>query len=105
MQYALGSLAAFSPDVTSVMHGSHVANSAHYAGKAVDVGAIEGTAVGWNKPTWDAIVYAIMSRRFDKIGTIAPLVSNPQLQALARMYGVTLFEDEGSGPHIHFQVP
>lgn len=105
MQAAFQVVSQFQPDVTSVMHGGHAENSAHYAGKAVDVGAFGGTAVGWNAPTWNAIATAIMSREFNKVGTIPQLANNPQLQALARQYGVELFVDEGSGPHVHFQVP
>ena len=105
MQRALGAvLGWFAPEVTSVMHGEHVKDSAHYQGRAVDVGAFGGVPVGLNQQTWQALTYAIASRQFQKIGTIAALVSNPQLQAFARANGVELFEDEGSGPHLHLQV-
>lgn len=86
------------------MHGEHVKDSAHYEGRAVDVGAFGGTTVGFNQPTWNAIVAAIQSREFSKIGTISELVNNQTLQNLAEQNGVTLFEDEGSGAHVHFQV-
>ena len=105
MQRALGSVVGwFSPEVTSVMHGEHAKGSAHYQGRAVDVGAFGGVPVGYNAPTWQAIANAIMSRQFSKIGTIAAFANNPQVQQFARQYGVEVFEDEGSGPHVHFQV-
>lgn len=104
MQQAFSVVDNFRPTVTSVMHGGHVANSAHYQGRAVDVGAFGGVPVGYNAPTWQAIASAIMSRQFSKIGTIAAFANNPQVQQLARQYGVDVFEDEGSGPHVHFQV-
>jgi hypothetical protein len=97
-------LSLFNPTVTSVMHGGHVKDSAHYAGRAIDVGAFGGTAVGFNLPTWQAIMSAIASGKFERIGTIAAIVNNPQAQAYARSRGVLLFEDEGSGNHVHFQV-
>lgn len=87
------------------MHGGHATDSAHYIGKAVDVGAFGGESVGFNKPTWDAILTAIRSGQFNKIGTIPQLADNPELQAFAQSRGVTLFVDEGTGPHVHFQVP
>jgi hypothetical protein len=104
MQSAFGVVAAFRPVVTSVMHDEHVKGSAHYDGRAVDVGAFGDTRVGFNTPTWNAIMTAIGSRRFEKIGTIASIVNNPAAQAWARANGVLLFLDEGSGPHVHFQV-
>lgn len=105
MQRAVtGVLAYLQPTLTSAMHGGHVANSAHYAGRAVDVGAFGGVSVGPNKTTWDAIIAAIGSRRFSKIGTIPEIARSPQAQAWARENGVDLFEDVGSGPHAHFEV-
>ena len=105
MQSAFDGMYEFAPTVTSVMSGQHEKDSAHYAGRAVDVGAFGGTQVGLNEPTWDAIVGAIESGRFSKIGTMGVLAQNPRLQAFAKANGVTLFVDEGSGPHVHFEVP
>ena len=102
---ALGSL---DPYITSIEHGEHVKDSAHYQGRAIDVGAFGGTAVGVNQPTVAAIVRAIVSGQFQKIGTLKALVDNPMLQRLASMYHTELFEDDertgASGPHVHFQV-
>jgi hypothetical protein len=86
------------------MHGEHVKGSAHYDGRAVDVGAFGGTTAGFNAPTWNAIMAAIGSRQFQKIGTIAAIVNNPQAQAWAKANGVDLFDDEGDGAHVHFQT-
>ena len=104
MQNAFGVVSQFQPVVTSVMHGGHVKDSAHYAGRAIDVGAFGRTPVGRNATTWQALTDAIGSHRFEKIGTIPQLADDPRLQAWARENGVELFVDEGSGPHIHFQV-
>lgn len=97
-------MAPFAPLVTSVMHGEHVKNSAHYAGRAIDVGAFGGVPVGMNEPTISGILGAMMSGRFEKIGTFEALAQNPQMQAYAHQYGVELFTDNGSGNHVHMQV-
>jgi len=94
----------FRPTVTSVSHGGHVKDSAHYAHRAIDVGAFGGTSVGFNVPTWQALMTAIASRRFEKIGTFGQLANNPTAQAFAQQNGVELFTDEGSGAHLHLQV-
>ncbi len=104
MQAAFDAVAQYAPLVTSVMHGEHVKGSAHYEGRAVDVGSFGGTAVGFNVPTWSAVMGAIGSGKFQKIGTLAAITSNAAAQAWAKQNGVELFEDEGSGPHVHFQV-
>lgn len=104
MQNAFNVVSQFSPVVTSVRHGGHAKGSAHYDGRAVDVGAFGGTTVGYNEPTWNAIIAAIQSRQFSRIGTVDKLYRNPTLQAYARANGVLLFFDPGSGPHVHFQV-
>jgi len=104
MQQALSFIYPFRPDVTSVSHGEHVKDSAHYQGRAVDVGAFNGVSVGYNAQTWQAITTAIASGQFEKIGTTWKLAQNPQLVKFAHDHGVELFVDEGSGPHVHFQV-
>jgi hypothetical protein len=104
MHEAFGAVASLHPLVTSVMHGGHAEGSAHYDGRAIDVGAFGGTQVGMNAPTWNALMQAIASERFSRIGTIPELVRNPEAQAFAHAHGVDLFEDVGSGPHVHFQV-
>jgi len=105
VQAAFMGLSGFAPVVTSVIgQGSHAANSAHYSGRAIDVGAFGQTGVGFNRPTWDALTAAIGSGKFTKIGTFAGLYDNPQMQAWARANGVELFHDEGTGNHIHFEV-
>lgn len=89
--------------VTSVMHGGHVKGSAHYDGRAVDVGAVNGTTIGPNTQTWDFVRDAIASGKIEKLGTFAAIANNPEMQAWAKAHGVTLFEDEGSGNHVHLQ--
>jgi len=102
------------PFVTSIMHGEHKWDaqgrpvSAHHFGRAIDVGAFGGTAIGVNQPTVAALVRAIVSGRFEKIGTLKALIDSPALQRLAAMYHTELFQDDeqtgASGPHVHFQV-
>jgi len=110
MQQAFAFISRFAPLVTSVMHGHHEGATTgpnedpHYAGRAIDVGAFGGTPVGFNPPTWQAVMNAIASRRFQAIGTIPEIASNPQAQAWAKANGVNLFTDVGSGPHVHLQV-
>lgn len=107
MQSAAQVLGQFSPDVTSVMGGPHK-GSAHGEGRAIDVGAFGGTSVGFNAPTWNAVMAAIASRRFQAIGTILDIVNNPVAQQWARANGVDLFEDDArtgaTGNHVHFQT-
>ena len=91
-------------DVTSVAHGGHTAGSAHYAGRAVDLGSIGGQPVGSNQTTWDFNTHLIEGRGVARIGTIGALANNPTLRSFAQQHGVILFEDEGSGPHVHLQV-
>lgn len=103
-------LARFEPTVTSVMHGHHEGATSgpnedpHYAGRAVDIGAFGGVGVGMNQTTWDVIAQSIASGMFSRIGTISAIADNPAMQALAREYGVILFPDAGSGPHVHFEI-
>lgn len=97
-------MAWFHPEVTSVMHGEHVANSAHDDGRAIDVGSFNGTPVGFNGMTWEAIMYAILSHKFSRIGTIPEIATNPEAQRFAEQNGVVLFTDVGSGPHAHMEV-
>jgi hypothetical protein len=91
-------------DITSVVSGPHVKGSAHFDGRALDVGSIAGQVVGMNRATWDFVVKAIQRGGLSRIGTIAAIVNNPQLRAFAAQHGVDLFEDEGTGPHLHLQV-
>jgi hypothetical protein len=106
--YAVASTLGIVPaDITSVRSGPHT-GSAHGEGRALDVGAIHGGAVGFNKPTWDFIVGMILRGNVQAIGTIGELANNPQLKAFARQHGVDLFLDDKStgatGNHVHVQV-
>jgi hypothetical protein len=102
LQSAFSSIDHLKPTVTSVIDGPHVKDSAHFDGRAIDVGAFNGVPVGWNKTTWDAIVQAILSGKWTRIGTIAPIVNT--LGEFAKEHGVDLFFDAGTGPHVHLQV-
>lgn len=84
--------------ITSLISGPHVANSAHFQGRAVDV------SLPHTKAAWDFAVAQIKSGKWSRIGSTAEVVSNPQMQAIARQYGVTLFDDEGTGSHLHLEV-
>ncbi len=111
MQHGFSVIAQFAPTVTSVMHGGHEGPTSgpnedpHYAGRAVDVGAFGDTTVGFNQSTWNAIVAAIQSGQFSKIGTLPELADNAELQQYAKANDVDLFVDQGTGPHVHFEVP
>jgi hypothetical protein len=101
---ALSPLGLRPQDVTSVISGPHVPGSAHFDGRAIDVGSIAGQAVGFNRATWNFVIEAIQRGGLSRIGTIAAIVNNPQMRAFAAQHGVDLFEDEGTGPHLHLQV-
>jgi len=90
--------------ITSVAHGGHVKNSAHYDGRAADVGAVNGTAIGPNTQTWDFVRDAIASGKIQKLGTFAAIANDASMQEWAAEHGVELFVDTGSGPHVHLQV-
>lgn len=89
--------------VTSVAHGGHAPNSAHYAHRAVDVGAVNSHLVGMNPTTWDYVNSLIQSGEVTKIGTIPEIANDPAMQAYAQTMGVELFTDEGTGPHVHVE--
>jgi hypothetical protein len=95
-------------DVTSVVSGPHVKDSAHFDGRAIDVGSIGGAAVGFNQRTWDFLVNVIAHGGLRKIGTLAAIVNNPALKRFAAQHGVELFEDDertgATGPHLHLEV-
>jgi hypothetical protein len=94
----------FDPLVTSATEGKHVKNSAHYAGKAIDIGAINGVTVGDNPATFNALLDIIEKGGVKKIGTTKGLAGRRDLQQWAQQHGVELFIDEGTGPHIHAEV-
>lgn len=101
-----GKQAGFDALVTSVRAGHHDDGPAGHAGwHAVDVGAVNGTTVGFNRATWDFVRAMIASGRLNKVGTIPEIADNPQMQAYARERGVVLFADPGTGPHVHLQIP
>jgi len=80
----------------------HVANSAHYDGRAIDVAADAGGALGgYDKRTWDFVTNAVLSGGWARIGTNREVVSG--LKAWAAQHGVDLFEDDAE-PHVHLQV-
>lgn len=90
--------------LTSVDRGGHVKNSDHYKHRAVDVGAVDGQAIGENEATWGFLCNAILSGAVKKVGTFKAFATNPALEELARQHGVSLFEDEGTGAHVHLAV-
>lgn len=91
--------------MTSVISGPHVPGSAHFDGRAIDVGSIGGAVVGFNRRTWDFLVAAIGggALKGGRVGTIGAIANNPQMRAFAAAHGVDLFEDEGTGAHLHLQ--
>jgi hypothetical protein len=94
-------------DITSVESGPHVRGSAHFEGRALDVGSIGGVPVGVNAPTIQFLLNAIVNGSLEKIGTLAVIATSPALRAFAAQHGVELFVDDQStgatGPHIHLQ--
>jgi hypothetical protein len=103
LQSALWALeqSGYRPTVTSAISGPHVPNSAHFSGNALDIGAVNGSPIGFNQGTWNFLTRAIASHQLSKIGTIAPLVQ--ALGPWAQQNGVTLFQDDGTGPHAHLE--
>lgn len=94
----------FVPTLTSVDRGQHVAGSDHYKHRAIDVGAVNGATIGPNQETWTFLTSVIGSGRVKKVGTFKAFATDPGLQEWAKQHGVTLFEDEGTGNHIHLAV-
>lgn len=88
--------------ITSLISGPHVPDSAHFAGRAMDV------SLPHNRVGWDFVVRQIESGKWARIGTEASIVSNPAIQMLAKRYGVQMFEDDAAtgatGSHVHLEV-
>lgn len=95
-------------DVTSVVAGPHVKHSAHFDGRAIDVGSIGGQSIGPNPATLAFVEQAIVNGHLQKIGSDLSIINNPRLRALAQQHGVELFEDDvrtgATGTHLHLQV-
>lgn len=83
--------------VTSLISGPHVKDSAHFQGRAVDI------SLPHTKAAWDWLIEQIKSGRWSRIGTTGEAVDG--LQGFASQYGVQMFEDEGTGSHVHLEVP
>lgn len=94
----------FTPEITSVNHGGHVHNSEHFVGKAVDVGTVNGVPIGHNEATFNFLTAVIAAGGPRNIGTFGAFANNPALQAWAHQHGVNLFQDEGTGNHVHLGV-
>lgn len=87
-------------------HGddSELGPHSHYAGWAVDIAEIDGVIVGDNPTTRAFVRECLADNRFvTKVGTIGALASDPTLQAIAAAHNCELFEDEGTGAHVHIQ--
>jgi hypothetical protein len=95
--------------LTSI-HSDHGDDSAlgphgHARGFAVDIGTVNGVDVGNNEATKTFVRDMIGNNtKVTKVGTIGAIVSDAALSALANNKGVVLFEDEGTGPHVHLQT-
>lgn len=83
--------------VTSIISGPHVKNSAHFAGRAVDI------SLPRNEAGYEFVIDAIDSGHFSRIGTIPELVK--RLGPYAAEHGVEMFSDPGTGDHVHLEVP
>jgi hypothetical protein len=91
-------------DVTSVVSGPHAKDSAHFDGRAIDIGSVGGQAVGANPHTLNFLMLAIEHGNLQRVGSTRDIIDNPQIRTLAAQHNVDLFEDVGTGPHLHFQV-
>lgn len=83
-------------EITSLIGGPHVPNSAHFQGRAVDVSLPHTSAA------YDWLVNQIDSGRWKRIGTTYEAYQ--RLSAYAASKGVTMFPDEGTGSHAHLEV-
>lgn len=84
--------------ITSLISGPHVKDSAHFAGRAVDI-SLPHTADAWR-----FLVAQMKSGKWARIGTTAAFANDPQVQSLAKSLGVQVFVDEGTGSHVHLEV-
>ena len=86
--------------------GHHVRDSAHYAGRAIDVAP---EWVGDNPQTWDYVARMVSSGKFDKIGLRPALYARALRGGLVKWAadrGTEIFlDDVGTGDMLHLQVP
>jgi len=76
----------------------------HRGGFANDVGTINGVDVGDNHETRQFCKDQIAKNPWcNKLGTLLAVIQDPEIVALAAQHGVVIFEDEGTGPHVHSQ--
>lgn len=98
LQTAIGTMdLAPGMQVTSLISGPHVKDSAHFQGRAVDV------SLPHSEAGYAFVIDAIDSGYFSRIGTIPSLVK--QLGPYAAQHGVEMFDDPGTGDHLHLEVP
>jgi hypothetical protein len=94
--------------ITSLCHDHHddsaLGPHSHHAGWACDLGEIDGVTVGDNATTRAFVIECLAdNEKITKVGTIGALANDESLQAIAAAHNCVLFEDEGDGPHVHFQ--
>lgn len=84
--------------------GPHGHNPHGAPGWACDFGAFDGIDVGDNPKTRGVVKELIAHNKYvTKVGTIGAIANDPEMQALADEHNTLLFEDEGTGPHVHIQ--
>jgi hypothetical protein len=77
----------------------------HAHGFAVDIGEINGVLVEDNDQTVQFVRDMISNNRLvTKVGTMRVITLHPELIRLAAEHSTVLFEDEGTGPHVHLQT-
>lgn len=81
-------------------HGHHPGNA---PGWAVDIAEVDGVDVGDNHETRQLIRDLLACEKVTKVGTMTALFQRADLQQAANEAGKLLFEDVGTGPHVHFQ--
>jgi len=86
--------------------GQHVRDSAHYAGRAIDLAP---EWLGDNAQTWDYIARMVSSGKFQKIGLRPALYARALWGGLVKWAadrGTEIFlDDVGAGDMLHLQVP
>ncbi|HTD36626.1 MAG TPA: hypothetical protein VK669_03845 [Candidatus Limnocylindrales bacterium] len=83
--------------------GPHGHHPGHNPGWAIDVATVDGIDVGDNHQTRQLIRDLLACEKVTKVGTLPAVANRADLQAVANATSKALFEDAGTGPHVHFQ--
>lgn len=84
--------------------GPHGHNPHGLPGWAVDIALVDNCDIADNPKTRQFIQELIAANKYvTKVGTVEVLADDEGLQSLADKHNCLLFEDEGTGAHVHFQ--